>query len=98
MHITSVNCNETQTNVQLIFLNISDCGSPTFEYPHVVGCNGSRSNSPADSETSGISSMDGSLSDIMVILLSLSLFSSFLFFLKNWKYFHFFQLQSLCIV
>nr|XP_031845090.1 cytoplasmic polyadenylation element-binding protein 1 isoform X2 [Nomia melanderi] len=43
----------------------SDCGSPTFEYPHVMGCNGSRSNSPADSETSGVSSMDGSLSDIM---------------------------------
>ncbi|XP_053978983.1 cytoplasmic polyadenylation element-binding protein 1 isoform X1 [Hylaeus volcanicus] len=43
----------------------SDCSSPTFEYSHTVGCNGSRSNSPADSETSGISSMDGSLSDIM---------------------------------
>ncbi|XP_076655484.1 polyadenylation element binding protein orb isoform X2 [Halictus rubicundus] len=43
----------------------SDCGSPTFEYTHVMGCNGSRSNSPADSETSGVSSMDGSLSDIM---------------------------------
>lgn len=43
----------------------SDCGSPTFEYTHVMGCNGSRSNSPADSETSGVSSMDDSLSDIM---------------------------------
>ncbi|XP_076238946.1 polyadenylation element binding protein orb [Calliopsis andreniformis] len=43
----------------------SDCSSPTFEYPHVMGCSGSRSNSPADSETSGMSSMDGSLSDIM---------------------------------
>ncbi|XP_076296991.1 cytoplasmic polyadenylation element-binding protein 1-like isoform X3 [Lasioglossum baleicum] len=43
----------------------SDCGSPTFEYTHAIGCNGSRSNSPADSETSGVSSMDGSLSDIM---------------------------------
>nr|XP_012142086.1 PREDICTED: cytoplasmic polyadenylation element-binding protein 1 isoform X3 [Megachile rotundata] len=39
--------------------------SPTFEYSHMMGCNSSRSNSPADSETSGISSMDGSLSDIM---------------------------------
>ncbi|XP_050574079.1 cytoplasmic polyadenylation element-binding protein 1 isoform X1 [Bombus affinis] len=43
----------------------SDCSSPTFEYPHVMGCNGSRSNSPADSDTSGIGSVDGSLSDIM---------------------------------
>ncbi|KOX67610.1 Cytoplasmic polyadenylation element-binding protein 1-B, partial [Melipona quadrifasciata] len=44
----------------------SDCSSPTFEYPHVMGgCTGSRSNSPADSDTSGISSVDGSLSDIM---------------------------------
>lgn len=43
----------------------SDCGSPTLEYPYVTEYNGSRSNSPADSETSGISSMDGSLSDIM---------------------------------
>lgn len=33
-----------------------------------MGCSGSRSNSPADSETSGVSSMDGSLSDIMVII------------------------------
>lgn len=31
----------------------SDCSSPTLDYPYVVGCNGSRSNSPADSETSG---------------------------------------------
>ena len=47
----------------------SECSSPTYEYPHVMGCNGSsRSNSPADSETSGISSMDGSLSDIMSCL------------------------------
>nr|XP_033337068.1 cytoplasmic polyadenylation element-binding protein 1 isoform X2 [Megalopta genalis] len=43
----------------------SDCGSPTFDYGHGLKCNGSRSNSPADSETSGVSSMDGSLSDIM---------------------------------
>ncbi|XP_043259532.1 cytoplasmic polyadenylation element-binding protein 1-B [Colletes gigas] len=43
----------------------SDCGSPTFEYSHAMGCTGSRSNSPADSETSGTSSMDSSLSDIM---------------------------------
>ncbi|XP_051165332.1 cytoplasmic polyadenylation element-binding protein 1 isoform X2 [Leptopilina boulardi] len=46
----------------------SDCSSPTLDYPHVIGCNGSRSNSPADSETSGVSSMDGSLSDIMTCL------------------------------
>lgn len=43
----------------------SDCSSPTFEYSHMMGCNGSRSKSPADSESSGISSMDSSLSDIM---------------------------------
>lgn len=43
----------------------SDCSSPTVDYPHMIGCNGSRSNSPADSETSGFSSMDGSLNDIM---------------------------------
>ncbi|XP_076765823.1 polyadenylation element binding protein orb isoform X1 [Xylocopa sonorina] len=43
----------------------SDCSSPTSEYSHTTGCNGSRSNSPADSETSGISSIDESLSDIM---------------------------------
>lgn len=45
----------------------SDCGSPTIEYPHLF-CNGSRSNSPADSDTSGSrgdSSPDGSLTDIM---------------------------------
>ncbi|XP_034935961.1 cytoplasmic polyadenylation element-binding protein 1 isoform X2 [Chelonus insularis] len=42
----------------------SDCSSPTAEYPH-IRCNGSRSISPADSETSGVSSLDGSLSDIM---------------------------------
>ncbi|KAG7213441.1 hypothetical protein KM043_002719 [Ampulex compressa] len=42
----------------------SDCGSPTFEHPHLMGCNGSRSNSPADSETSGICSNDSS-SDIV---------------------------------
>lgn len=54
----------------LFFLfNISDCSSPTFEYSHVMGCSGSRSNSPADSDTSGISSVDGSLSDIMVFFL-----------------------------
>nr|XP_050844646.1 cytoplasmic polyadenylation element-binding protein 1 isoform X1 [Vespula vulgaris] len=43
----------------------SSCGSPTLEYPHTAGCNVSRSNSPADSETSGCNSMDGSLSNIM---------------------------------
>ncbi|KAL0122001.1 hypothetical protein PUN28_007060 [Cardiocondyla obscurior] len=44
----------------------SDCGSPTLEFSHLLGCNGSRSNSPADSETSGIGSADGSLSDIIM--------------------------------
>lgn len=44
----------------------SSCGSPTLEYPpHTAGCHVSRSNSPADSETSGSNSMDGSLSNIM---------------------------------
>ncbi|XP_015598042.1 cytoplasmic polyadenylation element-binding protein 1 [Cephus cinctus] len=44
----------------------SDCGSPTMEYANrSLGCGGSRSNSPADSEISGVSSMDSSLSDIM---------------------------------
>lgn len=46
---------------------LSDCGSPTLEFSHLLGCNGSRSNSPADSETSGISSADGSLSDIIMV-------------------------------
>ncbi|XP_070514506.1 cytoplasmic polyadenylation element-binding protein 1 isoform X5 [Cardiocondyla obscurior] len=40
--------------------------SPTLEFSHLLGCNGSRSNSPADSETSGIGSADGSLSDIIM--------------------------------
>lgn len=50
----------------------SDCGSPTLEFSHFLGCNGSRSNSPADSETSGIGSADGSLSDIIMNCLSLN--------------------------
>ncbi|XP_018358755.1 PREDICTED: cytoplasmic polyadenylation element-binding protein 1 isoform X2 [Trachymyrmex cornetzi] len=50
----------------------SDCGSPTLEFSHLLGCNGSRSNSPADSETSGIGSADGSLSDIILNCLSLN--------------------------
>ncbi|XP_012220421.1 cytoplasmic polyadenylation element-binding protein 1 isoform X3 [Linepithema humile] len=50
----------------------SDCGSPTLEFSHLLGCNGSRSNSPADSETSGIGSADGSLSDIIMNCLSLN--------------------------
>ncbi|XP_017893651.1 cytoplasmic polyadenylation element-binding protein 1 isoform X1 [Ceratina calcarata] len=43
----------------------SDCSSPTYEYPRMIASNGSRSDSPTDSETSGTSNMDGSLSDIM---------------------------------
>ncbi|XP_033226798.1 cytoplasmic polyadenylation element-binding protein 1 isoform X2 [Belonocnema kinseyi] len=31
----------------------SDCSSPSTDYSHMSGCNGSRSNSPADSEASG---------------------------------------------
>ncbi|XP_014488981.1 PREDICTED: cytoplasmic polyadenylation element-binding protein 1 isoform X1 [Dinoponera quadriceps] len=50
----------------------SDCGSPTLEFSHLLGCNGSRSNSPADSETSGVGSADGSLSDIIMNCLSLN--------------------------
>ncbi|KAJ8674109.1 hypothetical protein QAD02_005371 [Eretmocerus hayati] len=46
----------------------SDCSSPSTEYPpHSFGCNGSRSDSPADSDNSG-GSVDGSLSDIMSYL------------------------------
>ncbi|KZC08989.1 Cytoplasmic polyadenylation element-binding protein 1-B [Dufourea novaeangliae] len=46
----------------------SNCSSPTCEYPYLTSCNGSRSSSPADSDTSGISSNDSSLSDIMSCL------------------------------
>ncbi|XP_008547934.1 cytoplasmic polyadenylation element-binding protein 1 isoform X2 [Microplitis demolitor] len=46
----------------------SDCSSPSMEYPHVISYNGSRSTSPSDSDLSGISSMEGSLSDIMTCL------------------------------
>ncbi|XP_016840823.1 cytoplasmic polyadenylation element-binding protein 1 isoform X1 [Nasonia vitripennis] len=43
----------------------SDCSSPSAELPaHVFSCNGSRSNSPADSENS-VNSVDGPLSNIM---------------------------------
>uniref|UniRef100_A0ABD2WZG5 RRM domain-containing protein n=1 Tax=Trichogramma kaykai TaxID=54128 RepID=A0ABD2WZG5_9HYME len=43
----------------------SDCSSPSTEYPnHSFGCNNSRSNSPADSDTSA-SSIDGPLADII---------------------------------
>ncbi|XP_020281633.1 cytoplasmic polyadenylation element-binding protein 1 isoform X2 [Pseudomyrmex gracilis] len=50
--------------------------SPTLEFSHLLGCNGSRSNSPADSETSGVGSADGSLSDIIMNCLSLNSSSS----------------------
>ncbi|CAB0038790.1 unnamed protein product [Trichogramma brassicae] len=43
----------------------TDCSSPSTEYPnHSFGCNNSRSNSPADSDTSA-SSIDGPLADII---------------------------------
>ncbi|PNF32180.1 Cytoplasmic polyadenylation element-binding protein 1-A [Cryptotermes secundus] len=45
----------------------SDCSSPTLEQALLLKCatGGSRSNSPADSETSGVSSIDGNISDLM---------------------------------
>ncbi|XP_015114055.1 cytoplasmic polyadenylation element-binding protein 1 isoform X2 [Diachasma alloeum] len=46
----------------------SDCSSPTMDHPHMIGCNCSRSNSPADSDMSGGSGMDFSLSDMMSVL------------------------------
>ncbi|XP_066594262.1 cytoplasmic polyadenylation element-binding protein 1-A-like isoform X1 [Prorops nasuta] len=48
----------------------SECSNSTWnswDYLHTPGCTGSRSNSPADSGV-GVSSMDGSLSDIMSCL------------------------------
>ncbi|XP_011311694.1 cytoplasmic polyadenylation element-binding protein 1 isoform X2 [Fopius arisanus] len=42
--------------------------SPTMDHPHVIGCNCSRSNSPADSDMSGGSAVDYSLPDMMSVL------------------------------
>jgi hypothetical protein len=52
----------------------SDCSSPTLEQALLLKCAnvGSRSNSPADSETSGVSSIDGNFSDLMVCVSVLS--------------------------
>ncbi|KAK0178975.1 hypothetical protein PV327_007808 [Microctonus hyperodae] len=46
-------------------LSYNDYGSPAVDNHHVIGCNGSRSDSPADSETSCVNSTDGSLSNMM---------------------------------
>ncbi|XP_063995440.1 cytoplasmic polyadenylation element-binding protein 1 isoform X2 [Diachasmimorpha longicaudata] len=43
----------------------SDCSSPTMDQPHMIGCNCSRSNSPADSDMSGASAVDFFLPDMM---------------------------------
>ncbi|CAG2063366.1 unnamed protein product, partial [Timema podura] len=46
----------------------SDCGSPTMEHSLLQSFNSSRTNSPADSDTSnsGLSSFDNSINDLMV--------------------------------
>jgi len=65
---------QTNVNINYIKFPCSDCSSPTLEQALLLKCAnvGSRSNSPADSETSGVSSIDGNFSDLMVCVSVLS--------------------------
>lgn len=65
---------QTSANFNYVKFPCSDCSSPTLEQALLLKCAnvGSRCNSPADSETSGVSSIDGNFSDLMVCISVLS--------------------------